>query len=208
MSIEMELRDIEDDYAAGRMGAFGGAGVADNVLKAMQKVQELQQQLYLRTLSHARSSLDDDDAMRSLLRASSNVHRTAASVAPTGGRAPPDHAAASSSGSHGIDANSATPPAGSATGGAGRSASGATPSSSVQSRAAIGVESGGLSTPGPSTSSGGVGPSSSVQTDHIFDEMSRVFRVREASMKVIAENMRQIRGCVLSANEALNSGLT
>lgn len=70
-TVESELRDIDADFAAGRMSAFGTPASHDEIVKVLRKVNEPEMQVFL--ITTAQVSSNEHAQMLRTLRSAGNL---------------------------------------------------------------------------------------------------------------------------------------
>ena len=188
-TIEADLRDIDEDFTAGRMNAFGVAATHDEIMKEMKKVGELELQIFFRTTEQMKAAAEDESTISRVLQEFSTTNKVAEDMERM--PASPEHPVSGHSRSTTRDYEDST------------NASFVNQSSpSAKAKGDIGEESGSGAPPEatpsrPETS----GESMIKKTDKTFDEIAKLFRAKEASMRTIGENLRQISQHVSTVNE-------
>lgn len=172
-AVERELRDIDDDFNCGRMNAFGTTATHEEILREMKKISELEIQVFFRSCEQIAGSLDEESAIQRTLAEHIAVSRAEKRAVQQA--ASPGNA-------------SATPTV--------RFADPASPgvtSPTDQTTEASGAASSGRKV---------VEPESIVKLcDTSFAEIGKMFRAREASLRAIGDNLRQMSKHVVAVNE-------
>jgi hypothetical protein len=66
-TVECELREIDDDFASGRMSAFGAPATHESIVKELRKLSELEQQVFIRTNSIIKATVGQDHALQKVI---------------------------------------------------------------------------------------------------------------------------------------------
>lgn len=214
-SVEAELREIECDFASGRMNAFGSAQGQDAFLRELKRIAEIETQVFYKTCSILKSGNTADHALLTNVFASAQPPpqaRTTAGASTTAGRSPgsrvvsPSKAGSSArAGSLGASFDSS--------GGLGESSAGKL--SRGYGSAASGVFASGVFTAvesgsANSTANDGTGAAPHIRSaewsnetgfpDRVFEDVAERFRSLEADFSVLGNQLRQVSQHVMQLN--------
>jgi hypothetical protein len=216
---EAELRDIETDFATGRLSAFGSGGSQEEVFREMKKVSELEVQVFIRTCAQIKALSEEESLVQRTLRDHAGIvppaalQRLGSEANAAGmmrqdgaeaGATPPTVLQAQDNGSTVQSPNSNSTPAKEFPGGA-------TSASPLRVRQ---LDERSLRSPetGPAASGTSFATSTADgdvwalhgSSDKAFEDMAKLFKVKEAAVKASADNLRQMAKHINSANEALH----
>jgi hypothetical protein len=201
-TVEAELREIEADFAGGRLGAFGSATSQEEVMRELGKVGQLEVQVFIRTCAQIRALSEEEGLVQRTLREHASLAGGGAGAAPASGH--------QRTGSKSGDAQTPPPPPDGEADGvmASPAANGSSTLASVSPRGAA-ASSASFADMGANASMAGPGLgggdvwSLHGSTDKAFEDMAKLFKAKEAALKASADNLRQMAKHVGNANDAL-----
>jgi hypothetical protein len=217
---EAELREVERDYAEGRLSAFGAGGTQEEVLREMKKLSELEVQVFIRTCAQVRALADEESLVQRTLRDQHGHSKSlllATGAAQAGGSEAAGHDP--SADHNALETVPRSPPS------AGQqvhdssfpaqpgSSGGPSPAAHRGATRDTGANAGAASTETGATSgvpNASFDPAATADlwslhgsTDKAFEDMAKLFKAKETALKASADNLRQMAKHIASAHEIL-----
>jgi hypothetical protein len=200
-TVEAELREIESDFAGGRLGAFGSAASQEEVMREFGKVGQLEVQVFIRTCAQIRALSEEEGLVQRTLREHAGANcsaahqRTGSRQAEKSDTPPPDGETAASAAGENVTSPGGIsspvnrqPPSMGSMAGASASFAGNDPAMSGMNNASM---------------AGGEVWSLHGSTDKAFEDMAKLFKAKEAALKASADNLRQMAKHINNANDVL-----
>lgn len=208
-SVEAELREIEKEFASGRMNAFGTASTQESFIRELKRIADIETQIFYRTCAIIKSSTEEDHSLLTTIFASATAGDSQGGVG--------DHMVGSTSatanGAQGF--RNGNPSFSTSVRGSGGTAADG-PANIGHSAAHQGTSTtlptGGESSPAGMGSNGprdGIAPPISHEqwshtgnlSDKAFDDLSRHFKMLEVEFASVGDNLRTISKHVMLLNE-------
>lgn len=211
---EAELRSIDLDFAAGRLSAFGSGSSHEEVVRELKKIADLEVQVFIRSTAQLRALHDEEQLVHKTLKEFTEMRSAHSAAAAVSIPRIATTSLAAEAGAPSTSASSAaTPSTGTTAVFANNATSNEFPSNpqafvtqAVQALAAGGNAApavGESATPTVATGDNAAPWNLLGGSDKAFEQIGKLFRVKEASMKAISENMRQMAKHVAASNESL-----
>lgn len=210
-SVETELREIEEEFASGRMNAFGTAATKENFVRELRKIADIETQVFYKTCGLLSASIAEDHLMRAMLFATVDPSGPSAGTVSNSDECSTTMGTTRSLAKDNRDADNGNGhnSGGNANGKVGRNETGA------------GDERGSPASPdgrfgpnvSPETREGGAGAAGFSDaelppwggdagfSDRPFLDVSRHFKMLEGEFTAIGENLRQVSKHVLRLND-------